>query len=260
MTISLKTTGQQPAFSGWKIPGAKKILRAGRDGLDRGMEGLYNNKYMQKSITWAQEEFVNSKGEKLFKFNKIQAHQPALYGTLVGGLYIANAYRSDKIPKERKAFYAINVATLSTMGIAGGYLINRMLKRTKETAFKIIDAHPDKATRNVLKTGLKSGLPLLTFAVALRYLAPITSTPISEGIKKIALKTGLMKKEQFEKVDDKKTAPASKKLLNDKKLVGESSIIGLNSNNNAKIKMEQFKQQIDTALLESNPFVKSDKL
>ena len=179
MSLVIRQSGNTPAFTGI----FSKIL-------DKGMSNFHDSKPMQKAIDWATKETINSKGEKTLNFRKIEKWNPIVFGPYIAMFYILNAFRSKEIPAKRKKFYAINITPLTALGLAAGQILNKAIDPLLKTADEILITHPDK---KMLRDGLHAGVPLLTFALTLRYLAPVVSTPISQGINKFLVKHNFIK-------------------------------------------------------------------
>ncbi|MFW5795444.1 MAG: hypothetical protein ACOCV1_08185, partial [Bacillota bacterium] len=94
-----------------------------------------------------------------------------------------------------------------------------------KNADKVIETHPEK---KMLKNGLNIAVPLLAFTLALRYIGPVLSTPISEGINRVH---NLFKDNKAKKLEEKETAKFNNKF--------EKQNI---NNNQIKFDYEKFKR------------------
>lgn len=199
---------------------------------------IYNMKPMQNLLVALQKEkpIAVKVGGEYYKttttsLKTLQKHFPPFIGLLVGGGYIYNINKSKKIPEERKLPLTINSIFTSAVGIIGGYYFNPKVDSFADTLTKrvvealnndhiknsenlknVTDAMKEaekvklKDTIKMFKSGIKAAVPVIIFALTLRFFAPVFATPISDKLTKYLIKKGFIK----DPAEKNKTIPPPK--------------------------------------------------
>lgn len=149
------------------------------------IKSLYESSPVKSAVEWAVKDS---------NLSKLKANIPAIQGVWIAGFYVTNTLKSKDIPEERKTPLAINTIFTTACGTIGGYTISKPINKFIDALYNRFNlAVTENKDKKTLIKGMKSIVPLVSFALAYRYLAPVLATPAAAKINKYLIAHNIIK-------------------------------------------------------------------
>lgn len=148
---------------------------------------LYNSKPVKGVINWAVKDSA-----KNYKF--LQENVPyamVILSLTAQGIFLA---KSDDIPKERKIPLVLNNVFTGIIGLSGGFLLKKHVRKVSEVLRKRAEGLYIETEKNpaILLDGIKSAVPFLTTTMLFSYFGHVIATPLSTQATAFLAKRGLI--------------------------------------------------------------------